>query len=141
MPPRVTPSQYREKHNRRLKASIEDIRAGVLAVTDSPTAAAAKKADKMLAELNRAVTSGKWAARLNAITVDEWKTKTINKGIPRIATGIDEAGPKVEAFASQLLPFEANLMTQVERLPDVTLEDSITRATTWIREMSKFFKK
>jgi len=36
------------------------------------------------------------------------------------------------------LPFQDRLKTQIEAMPDISLEDSINRMTTWIREMSKF---
>jgi len=138
---KLTPAEFREKHARRLKGSIEDIRAGVSRVTEAPTAKAAKKQDKMLANLTKAVQSGKWASRLNAVSLEDWKSKMTEKGLNRIAGGIDEAGPKVEAFAAQLLPFEDALQSQINKMPDLTLEDSVSRATAWIRGMSKFSKK
>jgi hypothetical protein len=137
----MTPQEFQEKQARRLKGSIEDIRSGIQRVTESPTAKAAKKADKMVANLTAAVNSGKWAARLNSVTLEEWKQKAIDKGLSRIASGIDGAKAKVEAFAAQLLPFEANLQESINKLPDLTLEDSVNRATSWIRGMSKFQRK
>ena len=38
---KLTPTEVTEKHARRLKGSIEDMRAGIARVTASPTAAAA----------------------------------------------------------------------------------------------------
>jgi len=64
-----------------------------------------------------------------------------NKGLGRVATGIDEAAPKVRAFASDLLPYIDNLKASVDKLPDTTLEDSINRMTTFVRGMSKFQRK
>lgn len=137
----MTAEEYADKHSRRLKGSIDDIRSGVQKVTESPTAKAAKKQDKMLQNLTASVTSGKWASRLNSVTVEDWKDKVINKGLSRIASGIDGAHDKVVAFAAQLLPYESTLQDQVAKQPDLTLEDSINRATTWIRGMSKFTRK
>lgn len=141
MPVKVTAEEYAEKHARRLKASVEDIRRGIERVTESPTAKAAGKQDKMLANLTRAVQDGKWAAGLRRVTVEEWKAKTINKGLPRIAAGVDEAHDKVVAFATDLLAHEDGVLRKIETMPDLTLEDSINRASTWIREMSKFKRK
>lgn len=141
MPVKVTAEEYAEKHARRLKASVEDIRRGVERVTEAPTAKAAAKQDKMLANLTRAVQDGKWAAGLRRVTVEEWKTKTINKGLPRIAAGVDEAHDKVVSFATDLLAHEDGVLRKIETMPDLTLEDSINRASTWIREMSKFKRK
>jgi len=140
-PINITAEEFAEKHARRLKGSIDDIRSGVSKVTESPTAKAASKQDKMLAGVQAAVSSGKWASRLRAVTLEQWKQKTLDKGLGRIASGIDGAHDKVVDFASQLLPFEANLKTTIDKLPDLTLEDSVNRATTWIRGMSKFTRK
>lgn len=135
---KLTPKEFQEKHNRRLKAATEDMRLGVERVSVSPTAEAAKKADKMRANIIKAIDDGKWAAGLNRVTLEDWKSKMINKGIGRVAAGIDEAAPKVEAFAAKLLPHIEAGQTSIRNLPDVTLEDSINRMTTFIRHMSKF---
>ena len=135
---RVTAEEYAEKHARRLKGSVEDIRRGVERVTESPTAKAASKEAKMIANLTAAVQSGKWARRLRAVTLEEWKDKTLTKGIGRIAAGIDAAHGKQVAFAEKLLAFESTLLDKVEKMPDMTLEDSIAKMTAWARGMSKF---
>jgi len=138
---KMTPEEFAEKHARRLKASVEDIRTGVERVTESPTAKAATKQTKMLQNLQASVQSGKWAARLNSVSLDEWKSKTINKGLGRIAAGVDEAHDKTVKFGAQLLSFESNLKTSIDKMPDLTIEDSISRATAWIRGMTKFERK
>jgi len=138
---RVTPEEYAEKHARRLKGAVEDIRRGVERVTESPTAKAAAKENKMLANLQAAVSSGKWARRLRAVTLDDWKDKTLNKGVGRIAAGIDAAHDKQVDFATQLFAHQEPLLAEVEKMPDLTIEDSIGRATKWMRGMNKFSKK
>ena len=141
MPILITAEEFAEKHARRLKNAVEDIRVGVGRVTESPTAKAAMKQDKMLSRLQEAVTSGKWAARLRAVPLEEWKAATIDKGINRIAAGIDAAHDKQVRFAAQLLAFEGTLQAVIDKMPDLTLEDSVSRATAWIRGMSKFVVK
>lgn len=138
---RLTPAEFREKHARRLKESIPDIRAGIARVTESPTAKAAGKVDKMRTNLLAALDSGKWANRLKAVSLEVWKSAAIDKGVNRIASGIDGAAAKVEDFAGQLLPFQDKLKADIQRMPDVTLEDNIQRMVTQIRGMAKFVKK
>lgn len=138
---KLTSQEFADKHARRLKGSIDDIRAGVSKVTVAPTLLAAAKQDKMLQNLTAAVQSGKWAARLKSVDLPTWQDKIINKGLGRIASGIDGAHDKVVAFADQLLPFESTLQDQVGKMPDLTLEDSVNRASSWIRGMSKFTRK
>jgi len=117
------------------------MRRGIDRVSASPTAAAANKKDKMRSNINASIDSGKWERGLRRVTLEEWKGKMINKGLGRVATGIDEAAPKVRAFASDLLPYIDNLKATVDKLPDTTLEDSINRMTTFVRGMSKFQRK
>lgn len=135
---RVTPDQYYDKLSRRLKSATADIEAGVNSVEEAPTKLAAEKADKWVNGIMEARASGRWERGLLKVTLEEWKTKMKSKGIPRIATGIDGAKAKVVDFAKQLLPFEDNLMAEIERMPDVTLEDSINRMGAWARGMAAF---
>lgn len=134
----MTAAQFAEKHNRRTKAAIEDLRSGVNAVTESPTVKAAAKADKMLSRLTESVQNGKWAAGLKRVTLEDWKSKMINVGIPRISTGLDANKAKVESFAAELIPFIQSAQTQLASMPDTTLEDSIQRQAAWTRQMAKF---
>jgi len=135
---KVTPEEYAEKQARNLKAATPDIRRGIERVTESPTAKAADSQDKMLARLTESVNSGKWAAGLKRVTLEDWKSKTLTKGVPRIAAGIDAAYDKVVIFASELLPFQSTLQSKVDGMPDLTLEDNIQRAAEWMRGMAKF---
>jgi hypothetical protein len=137
----ISPEEFAEKHARRLKGSLEDMRAGIERVTEAPSKKAVAKQDKMLQNLTQAVTSGKWARNLNAVSLESWKQDILEKGLGRVAGGVDRAHDKVVNFASQLLAHEASLLTQLDKMPDLTLEDSINRATAWIRGMSKFSRK
>lgn len=134
----ITPQEFQEKHARRLKAAIPDIQAGIAKVTESPTLKAAAKQDKMKNNLNAAIDSGKWAAGLRRVDVTAWKQAFTDKGVGRIAQGIDGAKDKVTNFATQLLAHEAALQTKVQSMNDMTLEDSKARAVAWIDGMSKF---
>lgn len=138
---RLTPEEFAEKHARRLKGSIEDVRAGIARVTEAPTAKAAAKQDKMLNNLTESVRSGKWARRLRSVTLEEWKQAAAEIGTARIAAGIDAARQKQIDFATQLFAYQNALLGQIEKMPDLTLEDSINRAVAWMRGMSKFERK
>ena len=135
---KLTAKEFQEKHARRLKAATDDMRRGVERVTESPTEKAAAKKDKMKANINAALDNGKWEAGLKRVSLDDWKTKMLNKGVNRVASGIDEAAPKVEAFAADLLPHIDSVKTKIEKMPDVTLEDNIGRMTAFIRGMADF---
>lgn len=135
---KLTAQEFREKHARRLKAAVPDIQAGVARVTDAPGAKAAEKVDKWHQSISAQETKDKWQRRVASVSVDEWKAHMLNKGVPRIAAGIDGAAAKVEEFAEKLIVHQNAGLQQIDRMPDLTLEDSISRATAWIRHMSSF---
>jgi len=136
--PKVNAQEYTEKWGRNLKAAVQDIRRGVERLQQNPCELAAAAQDKMLARLTEAVNNGKWAAGLRRVTLQEWRQHMLNKGVGRIAAGVDGATTKMTQFAQELLAYEENLQRQIAGMPDVTLEDSIARAVAWIRGMSQF---
>jgi len=138
---KLTPEQFAEKHNRRTKAALEDMRAGVAAVSEAPTVKAAAKQEKMRARIVEAIDSGKWASGLKRVSLEDWKSKMLELGVNRVAAGLDANKDKVQAFASELLPHIESGQKEIEKLPDVTLDDSINRMTTFIRHMAKFKRK
>lgn len=138
---RVTAEEFANKHARRLKASTEDIVAGIDKVSKAPGISASEKVAKMRARLVAKIDDGTWERRVKAVSLEEWKNKAKTKGVPRIATGIDEAHDKQVAFANQLLPAVDSAKALVSKMPDLTLEDSIARSRKMITEMAKFHKK
>jgi len=138
----ITPEQFAEKHARRLTGALEDMRRGVEAVTEAPGKRAAAKAEKMRAGIVRSLDDGTWARRVGAVSLEEWKRSMLDKGLNRVAAGVEGSRVKVQAFATQLLAHEAALQDTVLKMPDLTLEDSVSRMTAWVRGMAKFeFKR
>lgn len=136
MPVKLTPEQLAQKWANRLKTSVEDIRQGVERVTQAPGVAAAAKADKWQARISENATKQKWARRVANVSLEDWKTAIINKGLPRISAGVDGAQDKMIAFATQLIAHQNTGLRTLEAMPDLTLEDNILRMTAWIRHMS-----
>lgn len=137
---KLTPTEFQEKHARRLKGAASDIRSGIEKVTESPTKKAATKIEKMRQNWLAKIDDGTTKKRLEAVTLEDWKRQAINVGIGRIAQGIDGAADKVVSFAEKLLPAVDAAQSKIKAMPDLTLEDNINRMTTFIREMAKFRK-
>lgn len=138
---KLTPEEATEKHARNLKGSLPDMELGIGKVTTAPGQLAAKKQVKMLANLTKKIQDGTWARRVAGVSLEEWKTKMVAKGLPRVSGGIDAAHDKQVNFFSQLLPAIDAAQAKVKGMPDLTLEDSINRMNTMVREMAKFRKK
>ena len=134
-----TPEQTARKWNSRLKAATQEIREGVEGVTENPADAAAAAADKWVQRVSDS--RARYVAGLGRVTLDDWKQATINKGIPRIAAGADAAVQDVEAFQGELMQYQATIDRELASMPDVTLEDSIARATHQMRRMSEFHRR
>jgi hypothetical protein len=135
------PKTASEKWSRNLAGSVEFIRAGVQRVTVAPSEEAIKNKEKMKRKLIEAIDKGEWEAGLRRYTLDQWKRDMLTKGIDRIPSGADAAKDKMADFFSQLFPHIESGLREIEKMPSVTLEDSIARATFWIRHMAKFTKK
>lgn len=136
----LTPQQVAEKHGRRTKAAIQDMAEGVRNVTEAPAIKAVAKQDKLINNWNESITSGRWAQRMKTVTLDDWKKAMLEKGLNRVSAGIDASQGKMEAFYAELLPYQNDLSRKIANMPDLTLEDSIQRATTFIRGMANFRK-
>jgi len=134
---RVNAEQYGARWGSGLKGSVERIRSGVEAVVEAPGKAAAAKADKWHAAISASATKAKWSRRIGAVTLEDWQRAMIQKGVNRIATGVDEAQPKMVVYGEKLIAHQNALLAQLDTMPDLTLEDSISRATAWIRGMAK----
>jgi len=140
MASRLSPAEIAEKHARRTKGAVQDMIKGVDNVTVAPGQLAGKKEAKLIQNWNESVTSGRWKRGVEKVSLEEWKASMKDKGAQRVAAGIDAARGKVEAFYAELLPFQADLSAKVAGMPDLTIEDSIQRASTWIRGMGNFRK-
>jgi hypothetical protein len=137
----MTPREWREKHARNTKAARDDMIKGIDKVREAPGQAAAEKSEKMLAGITAAVTSGKWADRVAAVPLEEWKRLMKDKGVARVSAGIDAAAGDIEAFASQLGDYQDSYLPQIQNMPDLTIDDSEARMVANMRNMSKFQRR
>lgn len=138
--PKLSPKEAHEKWKNNVTNAIPYVKAGVMRVTESPMQKSADAEDKWFANIQKAHNSGKRKRALLNVSLDEWKEKTANIGADRISAGAAGAEKKQTAFYEKLFPFEEKLQTEVARMPNVSLQDSIARATKWITGMSQFDK-
>lgn len=135
---RLTADEAAAKWGQRLKASTEDIRRGISRVQRAPGEAAVAKQDKLVAKFQESVASGRWANATRAVSLGEWQQAASEKGVGRIAAGVDSAQPKQAAMYGRLLAAVDSARARVDAMPSTTLEDNINRSATFQREMAKF---
>jgi predicted component of type VI protein secretion system len=127
-----------EKWKRNMLASVPTIKAGVMAVTVSPTEKAAQQADLYARKVQEAVDSGKYQANLRAVTLSDWQQATADKGTARINAGVSAAVPKVTQLMQQLLPFTERVKQTIAAMPKGSPADADARALAAIQMMRGF---
>ena len=135
---RLTPEEYASKQARNLKNSLPDIRSGIERVSPAPGASAAAAQSRMKDNLIRSIDDGRWAAKVRGVSLEEWKTAALTKGVDRIAQGIDQAHDKQVQMAGRLLAAVDSAAQKSNALPKGTIQDSIARMTTFVEDMHKF---
>lgn len=134
----VSPQVAAQSWARGLASAQEKVRAGIMAVTESPTAKAARRVDAMVAGFMRAAQEGRIQAGLESVSLEDWKSAMINKGLPRVAAGATGAQGKMEDFLTQFLPHLESGLRKLESMPRGDLETNINRATEMMRHNSTF---
>lgn len=132
---KVTPEEFAEEWANGLKNKTAKIRRGIERVRDAPGVKAAAKQDKLVQNFNAAVQSGKWRDNVSAVPVEEWRQKTLNKGLQRIAAGVDEAKPRMQQVGAQLLDHIDRGLGKLERMDDTTPEAREQRMIEFSRHM------
>lgn len=138
---KLTATEYAEKWGRRIKGSTEDIRRGVQRTAEAPGMAAARQVELMKQKLLASIEDGTWAKNVAAVTLQEWQEKMLDKGIPRLAQGVDAAQTSQVQMAEKLLADVDASVAIVNQTPRGDLETNINRMTTFAREMAKRKKR
>ena len=132
---------YAEKWAKRLRGAVEDVKAGVDKVTEAPSKKAVSKKAKWVAKMTSKDVQDRWASRLERVTLDEWKAAMKDVGAMRISAGVDAARGDMEAFGKELLDHIKKGLGEIEKLPDITLEDNIARMEKFVKYMATFKRK
>lgn len=78
------------------------VQAGVERVQTAPGAAAARQQNLYASQV--AANASKWARNVSRVSLGDWQSATVTKGIPRLATGAAQAESKMQSFMSSFLP-------------------------------------
>jgi hypothetical protein len=122
-----------------LNGATQTIQKGVMSVTTSPTSLAARNPNAYLQGIQNAVNSGKWQAKLNAVSTSDWQNAMIKKGLPRISTGTASGQPKMQNFMSNFLPYVYQTRDSINSSqPRGTLAQNMQRMTTFVQQMAQY---
>lgn len=134
----VSPQVAADNWARGMGQAGEKMKAGVMAVTESPMEKAAQAVDRQVAGVMRAAQSGKTAANLRAVSMQAWKDAYTNIGVGRAAAAANTAKPKMAAFMQQFLPWVAQGQQKLASMPRGDVETNIARAVEMMRHNSQF---
>ena len=133
---RVTGQQWLEKWGRRLNAAGPDIQAGVARVQTAPGQAAAAAQQLFAQRLLESINNGSWARGVAGVSLEDWRKSMIDKAIPRIGQGVTQAQrTKLGRINATLAAVDASA-AEANALPKGGLEQSIARASAFMRGMS-----
>lgn len=130
-----------EKWARNLGAAGQSYKEGVMAVTEAPTAKAARALDRALQNYTEAIQSGRMADKLNGVSLQQWQQQTANVGAPRLTQGATAAKPKMQGFMDRWLPVAEQISQTVAALPKGGEANAIARIMASYRMAKQFARK
>ena len=133
---RMTGQQVADKWAERLGSATKAITDGVNAVDVAPGQKAAAKKAEYVAGVTR--NQNKWARKVGAVTLEQWKTAMLRKAVPIIASRAIEAKGKVKAFFDEFLSHLQLVQSQLNSSPRGTIDQNIARAVLVIRANAAF---
>lgn len=100
-----------------------------------PTALAAAQAQKALNNYTQAITSGRFQRGLAAAGRQGWLAGVTTKGAQNYAVGVAAAKTKYQTAMSTWLPITASIVSQIEQMPNNTIQDAQARAARFMELM------
>lgn len=134
----LSPAQIAANWASGMANSTEKMRNGINAVTEAPTAKAARAVDRMVAGVQRAAAEGKIQAGLEAVTLEDWKRAMLDKGLGRVASGAQGAKGSFQDFMNEFIPHLQAGQRELETMPRGDLEANIARANAMMRHNARF---
>lgn len=132
---RLSAQEAAEKWARRAGQASQDYVQGVERVRQAPGAAAAAKQDKFQAGIQDAITSGRWARRVAAVSLSDWQQATVTKGSARYAGGVQASEQKMATAMQRVIANVDASVASIANMPDTTFEQRMARSQKFATEM------
>lgn len=140
MAKRLDANSVLKKWQNNAQNSVESIKTGVNAVTTAPTQQAAASADLWQQRVSSQSAKDKFTSNLQKVSLQDWKTAMLNKGVNNYTNGVREGSQKMLKFLNDFLPVAAASADQVSTMPKGTEQASIDRFVANMRNMKAFRK-
>lgn len=113
----LSPQQVADKWAAKASAAGADYKAGVAGVTVAPGQLAVQNQDTMIRNWQEAISSGRWAARTGAVSLQSWQAAAMGKGAQNYGTGIQAGKSKMQSFLAAFLPVAQQVKEAVRSIP------------------------
>lgn len=135
MPLRVDPQTAAADWATGLSNATTKITRGIQRVQQAPGAKAAAKADKWLSGVQNS--KDKFARNVAAVTLGEWQQAT-TEAVGRVAEGAQRKQAKYANAVTPVFQHMANVLSQVDNMPDMTLDQRINKSVQFQRGMAGY---
>lgn len=122
----------------RMGNSGQAVTDGVNAVTEAPGKLAAAQKANWLARVTAA--ADKWAARVGAVSLAKWKDAMINKGVPRIAGGVEMGAANYQSWLEAYLPMIQNTVANLPAKQKGNIGNAMSRIQKVLEATQAFAK-
>ncbi len=126
----LTAQQISQKWLTNFGNGTQSMTDGVNAVQTAPGQLAAQQSALWLQRLQASQT--KWANRVAAVTLQDWKASMISLGIPRAQQGAVQKQARYTAFITEYTNFLQSAVPSIKAMPKGSLSASINRASAMI---------
>jgi len=131
-----------KKYEARASVATDDYRWGIENPSVSPTGEAIAHRKDLETKMAKKETWDKWEDGLRFVGDEGWMKGALEKGVDRYVPGVRVGIPKFSSFAEKFRGHLDAGVKEVKKLPKVTLDDSIKRASEMIKHNSRFrFKR
>lgn len=141
MPRRLSAAAVAQKWMQRTSAAGDAMKAGVMGVTESPTAKAADAKDRWVAGIQAAAADGRYEDGLRAVSLSDWQRSMTEKGVQNMQNGVRLATDKMQKFMQEFLPAAQASSEECRAMPKGTDQDSINRMTKNFENMKAFGRR
>lgn len=101
----MTGSEGAAKWVKNMLGNKESARRGAEGVKESPGKKAAERQDAYAAGCAEAASSGRFASACRAVTLEDWKSAYLDKGLKNLDVGVKAAESKMAKFLDKFLPY------------------------------------
>lgn len=135
--PRISYQEATAKWQRRTAAATQDYTDGVNRVQTHPGQLAARNVNGYINGIQQSVANGKWQANVQRGTLQDWQQAAVTKGAPRLAQGVQAAGPKMEAALSRVFPMIDRAVQECQQADTSTVDGRIQKAMLFMQSLNR----